>query len=73
MKKKTLCRISVGGKIIHLVAVFREGSKVAECYRLMNGRKRLVLCDYPAIDYALRAIHNGIDGEVLDILKGGLS
>ena len=68
MRKVDLCRVSLSGKVYHLVAVFREGSKVASHFCIMLGRRRLEPCNYPTIDYALKVFEGVIAGHVVRLL-----
>lgn len=71
MKKVTLCRLSISGRVFRLVALFREQERVAFAYRIYLGRRRWEPCDYPTIDYALRVFNGIIESKVVRKLAEG--
>lgn len=73
MDIKTLCRVSINGKVFRLAGLFRDGEKVAFAYRIYLGRRRWEPCDYPTIDYALKVWRGIIETRIVRLLsEGGL-
>lgn len=71
MKIKTLCRVSIDGKVFRLTGLFRGEEKVAYAYRIYLGRRRCEPCDYPTIDYALKVWCGMIESRVVGLLLEG--
>lgn len=71
MNIKTLCRVSIDGKVFRLAGLFRGEEKVAFAYRIYLGRRRWEPCDYPTIDYALKVLCGMIESRVVRLLSEG--